>query len=237
MTNLDNITTVAFDADDTLWENETIFRNTESACKEFFRPWVTPDKLEKKLYETEIKNLELFGYGIKGFMLSMIETAIEMTEGRVTGQEVQRIIDLGRQMLTHPVHLFDRVIETVEKVKSRYQIMIITKGDLFDQELKIARSGIADMFEHIEIVSEKREPTYEKIMSKYDIDPDEFLMVGNSVKSDILPVVSLGGHAVHIPFHTTWVHEEIHPEENEGGYHELNDIAELTELLPKLRQS
>ena len=180
----------------------------------------------------EKRNLALFGYGIKGFMLSMIESAIELTESKISGADIQRIIDLGKEMLTHPIEILPGIVETIEQLKSNYQLLIITKGDLWDQETKIARSGIADLFDHIEIVSEKTPIAYQAILDRYQIEPSTFLMIGNSLKSDILPVCEIGGNAVHIPFHDTWVHEKMDAHQiSEVKFTELSDIRDLMAYL------
>ncbi len=231
--NMDNIRYIALDADDTLWMNETIFVNTQAACHNIIAPYMDdPAGMDAKLYEYERKNLRLFGYGIKGFMLSMIETAIELSGGRVSGHDIQRIIDLGKEMLEHPVHLLDTVEDTVKTLADNFFLMVITKGDLFDQENKLARSGIADHFRAVEIVSEKNEATYRDILRRHSIPPDQFLMVGNSVKSDVLPVLQAGGHAIHIPYHFTWELEKVGKHETQGyTYTELGRLGELLPLL------
>ena len=227
-----HIKTIAFDADDTLWVNEPIFTQTHDKCKDVVEKYVDPSILEEKLYETEIKNLQIFGYGIKGFILSIIETAIELSEGKITGNEIQKIIDLGKDMVAHPTELIEGVQETIEKLSPQFDLMMITKGDLFDQESKIARSGLADFFQRIEIVSEKNEESYQMVLDKYGLDIQEVLMVGNSLKSDILPICKLGGKAIHIPFHTTWVHEMLESHQIEGfEYDELSSMRQLPKLL------
>lgn len=229
---MENINVIAFDADDTLWVNEPIYNKTEERCKEILEHYLSPEELSEKLYETEMKNLKLFGYGAKSFVLSLIETAIELSDGQVTGQEIQHIISLGKDMLEHPVELLSGVEETVTSLKADYTLMILTKGDLLDQESKIARSGLDPHFDFFEIVSDKTPSTYSHILSHYDINPSEFLMVGNSLKSDVLPVRDIGGHAIHIPFHTTWDHEIVDLDESEkNGYHELEDITLLPNML------
>jgi putative hydrolase of the HAD superfamily len=228
-----HIKTIAFDADDTLWVNEPIFTQTRLQLEEILSQYMPVDHLEADLYKNESRNLSLFGYGIKGFMLSMIETAIEMTSQQVSGTDIQKIIDLGKEMLRHPVELLPGIEATLEALEDRYELMIITKGDLFDQETKIARSGLADYFKRVEIVSEKSPETYQELISRHQIDIDNFLMIGNSLKSDVLPVCQIGGSAIHIPFHDTWVHEKIPPHKANGvEYLELNDIRELMDVLP-----
>ncbi len=229
------IKTIAFDADDTLWVNEPLFINTREKCEAVLAPYIENADLEQKLYTTEIKNLKLFGYGIKGFILSMIETAIELSNSRVTGDEIQQIITMGKSMIAHPIELIPNVGEVLSNLKKEYNLMIITKGDLFDQESKIARSGLATHFQNFEIVSEKTVTTYEKIVKKYSLNPAEFLMVGNSLKSDILPVCHLGAHAVHIPFQTTWEHEKVNDSHvKDINYHLLPNINALPKLIDNL---
>jgi putative hydrolase of the HAD superfamily len=228
----ENIKVIAFDADDTLWANEPIFQRAEEQCKQILEEYVDPKELSEKLYQTEMKNLQLFGYGIKGFMLSLIETAVELSCNKVNGEEVQQIIDLGKEMIQHPVELLEGVEETVENLKEEYTLMILTKGDLFDQESKIARSGLDPHFDYVEIVSEKDESAYTEILSRYEIAPSEFLMVGNSLKSDVLPVEEIGAHAIHIPFHVTWNHESVDlPETSSSGYHQLEDVSLVPEFI------
>lgn len=225
------INVIAFDADDTLWRNETIFVDTEAEIKQILAPYL-PDVavFDQKLLDYERKNLRLFGYGIKGFMLSVIETSIELTEGLIGGTDVQRIIELGKRMLEHPVHLLDGVEETIRHLDDYYRLMVITKGDLFDQENKLARSGIGDLFEVVEIVSEKNPDTYRRVFARSGIDPTEVLMVGNSVKSDILPTLAVGAQAVHIPFETTWELERVEPSAAHR-FPVLQSVRELTRLL------
>lgn len=223
---------IAFDADDTLWVNETIFTSTQDKCKTLLARYISPELMEEKLYETERHNLRHFGYGIKGFMLSMIETAIQLSEGKITASEIQEIIDLGKEMIAHPVRLLDQVEETIRLLSEEFELMIITKGDLFDQESKIARSGLAGFFRRIEIISEKDKSSYGRVMLRNDINVKELLMVGNSLKSDILPICELGGRAVHIPFHTTWVLEQIsHQRVEHIRYDELSSIGQLPAYL------
>ncbi|WNJ18766.1 HAD family hydrolase [Pontibacter sp. G13] len=236
------IKTIAFDADDTLWENEPLFVDTQSKCEELIRSYGDAEDLHDKLYEVEMRNLRLFGYGVKGFTLSMIETAIEMTQGRITADDIHKIVQLGKQMLDHPIELLPHVRETLISLKLSCELMIITKGDLFDQESKIARSGLSEWFDRVEIVSEKDPETYSKVLKRHGITPSSFLMVGNSLKSDVLPICEIGGHAVHVPFRTTWVHEQIHSIDHPDGYGVVDDLGELTgyvenhfELVPNGR--
>ena len=225
--------TIAFDADDTLWHNESIFHETTLSFKNLVAHYVAPESLEERLYVVERRNLALFGYGIKGFMLSMIETIIELSDSKVTAGEIQQIIDLGKYMLTHPIHVLAGVEQTMLALKDDYRLIVITKGDLLDQESKIARSGLADYFENIEIVSEKDERTYQEVLKRNKIDINHFLMIGNSLKSDILPICGLGGRAVHIPYHLTWELDkvEIPHHFNDQHYVTLESIALLPQFL------
>ncbi len=228
---MNEIKTIAFDADDTLWVNEPIFTNTRLRFEELLANYISQESLENELYNVERRNLSLFGYGIKGFMLSMIETAIELTDGKVSGAHLQQVIDMGKEMLAHPVHLLPGVEETVLQLKEDYNVVMITKGDLFDQENKIARSGIAQHFGWIEIVSEKDEASYQEVFHKYQVDADSFLMVGNSLKSDILPICNLGARAIHIPFHDTWQHELIADLDYDAVFKTAKKITEVPRIL------
>ena len=226
---------IAFDGDDTLWHNETIFSVTQEKFGALLRPYVAEADIIASLNATERRNLAMFGYGIKGFTLSMIETAIEMTGGRVTAADIQTVIDHGKAMLDHPVELLDGVQEIVDSLRQMYRLMLITKGDLFDQESKIARSGLAELFWKIEIVSEKDPATYRRIFEAHEIAPDTVLMVGNSVKSDILPVLEIGGRAVHIPYQITWEHE--HPDPLAAAANPFRTLDSILELPTFLRDS
>lgn len=227
---------IAIDADDTLWHNEPLYTLTQEKFSKLLEYYHSPSWIQKRLYETEIRNLQIFGYGVKGFTLSMIETAIELTEGRIQGNEIQRIIEFSKEMLKAPVELLDYVEETIPKLSANYTLMIITKGDLFDQESKIARSGLAEHFKHIEIVSEKTQATYRAILAKHRITPQRFLMVGNSLKSDIFPVLAIKGHAVYIHYETTWVHEAVSEEKKKTNeYFELRHIGQLPQFLEDLQ--
>jgi putative hydrolase of the HAD superfamily len=230
------IEVIAFDADDTLWHNEVIYSLTQDKLKQLLSKYRDPEGLEQELYEVERRNLRYFGYGIKSFTLSMIETAIQLTDGQVQGREIEQIIDFAREMLATPTQLLAQVEETVAKLAARYELMIITKGDLFDQETKIAQSGLADYFSYIEIVSEKSPELYRALLDKYEIDPRRFLMIGNSLRSDILPVVAIGGQAVHIPYHLTWAHEAVADSDNDiNMYFELEHIGLLPEFIETLQ--
>lgn len=226
---------IAFDADDTLWHNETIFHAAHEEFRRLLSRYHDSDWIDKRLYMTEEKNLSHFGYGIKGFTLSMIETAIELTEGRISGTEVKTIIDLGKGMLGRPIELLDGVEETVKQLADFYPLVLITKGDLFDQESKLARSGLGEYFSFVEIVSEKNVDTYRTVMTRLQVEPERFLMVGNSVRSDVLPVLEAGGKAVYIAYPLTWAHEVV-PENDLAGkqFVRLERISDLPDWLEQV---
>ncbi|MEM7404630.1 MAG: HAD family hydrolase [Pseudomonadota bacterium] len=225
---------LALDADDTLWHNEPLYQASQRRFRELLFDYHDPAWVEARLNETEIRNLKHFGYGVKGFTLSMIETAIELSEGRVTAAQVQSIIDMGREMLTQPIELLPGVRDAVSELAESYRLMLVTKGDLLDQESKLARSGLGEHFSAIEVVSEKDRETYLDLMRRYSIAPADFTMVGNSLKSDVLPVASLGAVAVHIPYKTTWVHERVTEGDLSGvTYQALESIADLPAWLQR----
>ena len=227
---------IAFDADDTLWHNETLFTMTQDKFTKILEPYHEEEWIRQKLYETEIRNLALFGYGVKGFTLSMIETAIQLTEGRISGREIQVLLDEAKAMLSAKVETLPHVEEVIIKLQHDYRLMLITKGDLFDQESKLARSGLGDRFQMVEVVSEKNEETYRGLLERYGLEPSRFLMVGNSLKSDVAPVVGVGGNAVHVPYKTTWAHEKLEPGVLESSsYHQLEHIGLLPELLARIQ--
>lgn len=223
---------VAFDGDDTLWHNEPLFWATQQRFAELLAPFSPADALGDKLYETEIRNLGLFGYGIKGFVLSMIETALEVSGGRVPNPVIQEFLDRGKEMLAHPVHLLDGAAEALAAMRAAgRRTLLVTKGDLFDQEGKLARSGLADLFDGVEIVSEKDPATYARVFARHGADPRTTAMVGNSVRSDILPVLDWGGWAVHVPYATTWAHERADPPEQHPRYRRLTTLHELAGVV------
>ncbi len=224
------IRVIAFDADDTLWHNETYYRDAEATFRRMLVAYHDEAWIQERLFATEMRNLGHFGYGIKSFVLSMIETAIELTEGRITGREIQAIVDLGREMLAHPVDLLPQVMDTLAALQGHYRLMVITKGDLLDQEAKLARSGLDAFFSAVEVVSEKDEAVYRAILARHAISPREFLMVGNSLRSDILPVVALGARAVHVPYATTWIHEHVEDVDN-SRFAALEHLGLLSEWL------
>ncbi|WP_396596313.1 HAD family hydrolase [Dokdonia sp. R86516] len=206
---MNNIQTIAFDADDTLWVNETFFRDAEDEVCKLLSPYIDYDACQQRLFEMEMRNLSLYGYGIKPFTLSLIECAQEVSEGKVTNEIIASIIDIGKEMLNAPVDLIDGIEEVLEQLSDKYKLVVATKGDLLDQERKLEKSGLSKYFHHIEVMSDKQPANYLKLVKHLDIKPDSFLMIGNSLKSDVLPVLEIGGHAFHIPFHTTWAHEQV----------------------------
>lgn len=223
------IDTIGFDGDDTLWHNESLFSMTQERFRGLLAHSADPADLDRRLLEAERANLRVYGYGIKGFVLSMIETAIAVTDGRVPARDLQSVIDFGKAMLDHPVELLPGVADVVEALSGRYRLILITKGDLFDQESKIARSGLAERFDAVEIVSEKDPATYRRVLARHGAAPERFVMVGNSVRSDILPVLSVGAHAVHIPYAITWAHEEADIPDKD--YRRIDSVLDLPPLL------
>lgn len=226
-----DIQVIAFDADDTLWNNETYFRQTEDAFYELMAPYAAAATTEAALFNIEMTNLPLYGYGIKGFMLCMMETAVQLTAGRLDAELTTRILQLGKQMMEEPVELIDGVETVLQALQPHYRLVVATKGDLVDQERKLKKSGLLPYFHHIEIMSEKDEHNYRKLVKHLDISTARFLMAGNSLKSDILPVLQLGGHAAHIPYHITWAHEHVADTVAHERFYALASIHELIDLL------
>ncbi|NJB84705.1 putative hydrolase of the HAD superfamily [Lewinella marina] len=229
---MDKLRVIAFDADDTLWVNEPFFREAEDVFCGLLEDYLPHHTVNRELYATEIANLPLYGYGIKAFALSMVETIIRVTDGRAPLSVVERAINIAKEMLDKPVELLEGVEETLEYLGARYRLVLATKGDLLDQERKLERSGLARHFHHIEVMSDKGEENYRKLIAHLDCRPEEFLMIGNSVKSDILPVLKLGGFAVHVPFHTTWVHEVVKEPVEHDRLLRCDTLGELKGLLP-----
>ncbi|HVS50099.1 MAG TPA: HAD family hydrolase [Candidatus Dormibacteraeota bacterium] len=229
------ITVVGLDGDDTLWHNETRFNVTQGDLRDLLHRHVPDADVHAHLAEIEMKNLGMYGYGVKSFTLSMIETAIQLTQGRIPTSDLEVILGWGKRMLMEPTELLDGVEDALRELNQKYDLLLVTKGDLFDQESKLARSGLGDLFSGVEIVSEKNVDAYRAILSRRGIKADEFVMVGNSLRSDIVPVLELGARAVHIPYHVTWHHEHV-PEESlpKAGWHRLEKISELSRLLATL---
>jgi putative hydrolase of the HAD superfamily len=226
---------VGFDADDTLWHNESIFEKTHERYRALLARYHDASTVDRTLFATEMRNLELYGYGVKGFTLSAIETAIQLTAGKISAEEIQHLIDLGRDMLAHPVELLDGVAETLTQLAARHRLVLITKGDLRDQERKLGKSQLAPHFRQVEIVSEKDEVTYAQILRRLGIGPRQFVMVGNSLKSDILPVLALGGAGVHVPYHLTWAAERVEDTPVcAGRFFRLRTLRELPAVVSGL---
>lgn len=225
------IKAIAFDADDTLWVNEPFFRNAEAAFCELLKDYMSKEQCNRMLYEIEMQNLPLYGYGIKPFTLSLIEAAIRFSDGKVPTGTINTLIERGKKMLLEPVDVLDGVEDTLKQLNGNYRLVMATKGDLLDQERKLIKSGLEQYFHHIEIVSDKNEKQYKKLIKHLDIRPEEFLMVGNSVKSDILPVLNIGAYGFHIPFHTTWQHEVVKEPVEHPRFRLLDNAVDMLPLL------
>jgi putative hydrolase of the HAD superfamily len=203
------IKVIAFDADDTLWVNETYFRDAEKEFAQILSGYETENKIDQELFKTEIKNLAIYGYGIKGFVLSMVECALELSNYQLAQKSLEKILNIGKEMLEKPIELLDGIEEVLQSLQGKYKLVVATKGDLLDQERKLEKSNLLKYFHHIEVMSDKKEKDYQKLIRHLDIQPSEFLMIGNSLKSDVLPLVAIGSSAIHVPFHTTWAHENV----------------------------
>ena len=227
-----NIKVIGFDADDTLWVNETFFREAELEFARLLSPYETANKIDQELFKKEMDNLELYGYGVKAFVLSMVESAIEISNGSVSNKTLGKILDIGKSMINQPVKLLDDVENVLKTLAKKYRLILATKGDLLDQERKLEKSGLTDYFHHIEVLSDKKEANYSKLLNHLDINPSEFLMIGNSLKSDILPLVNIKAHAIHVPFHTTWAHEQVSVEETNGkAYKTVTSLGDILKFL------
>ncbi|MBT7242807.1 MAG: HAD family hydrolase [Flavobacteriaceae bacterium] len=225
------IKVIAFDADDTLWVNEPYFRTAEKAFCELLKEYVPEEECNELLYKFEMQNLPLYGYGIKPFVLSLIEAAITISKKQIPLEIVSEIIAIGKEMLQMPVELIDGIEATLAHLSKKYLLVMATKGDLLDQERKLIKSGLEKYFHHIEVMSDKQPENYQKLITHLDITPSQFLMVGNSLKSDVLPVLEIGSYAIHIPFHTTWEHEKVEVEVMHYNFKELKLASELIDLL------
>lgn len=222
---------IAFDADDTLWDNELYFQETEKKFCELLEDFLPQHTVSRELLQTEIQNISLYGYGIKAFILSMIETAIRITDKNIKAETIEKIIGFGQELLEKPVLLIDGVEEVLKSLKTRYRLVMATKGDLLDQERKLKKSNLAQYFHHIEIMSEKKEADFEKLIRHLDIKPNELMMIGNSIKSDILPVLNIGGHGIHIPYHVTWAHEKAETPIHHQNFRQVERIKEVLHHL------
>ena len=221
------IKVIAFDADDTLWVNEPLFQKAEHKFCELLEDYLPQHTVNRELLATEIANLPLYGYGVKSFMLSMIETAVKVSNGTIGVSAMDKIILIGKELLQEPVQLIAHVEDVLRALFGKYRLVMATKGDLLDQERKLRKSGLEKYFHHTEIVSEKKESEYERIIQHLDIEPNEFLMIGNSLKSDIIPVLNIGGHGFHVPYHTTWEYERVETNIEHPNFRQLKDIREV----------
>jgi putative hydrolase of the HAD superfamily len=229
------ITTIGFDGDDTLWHHENYFAETKTEFHRLMNELGHYPDAEDRVSEREIANIPLWGYGVKSFTLAMVETAIALTNGKISGTDINRIMDIGRSLYQHPIILLDHVAETIQGLQGKYRLLLITKGDLFAQEMKISQSKLAPFFEGIEIVSEKDTETYRRIFKRYNAAPEELIMVGNSIKSDIIPPLELGANAIHIPYHMTWKHENVDAEETiEKKFLVIPTIKDLSQAISQI---
>lgn len=228
---MDSIKVIAFDADDTLWINETYFNDAEKQFCILMENYLSHQSTSAVLFEKQINNLPLYGYGIKGFILSMIEAASQITNGTINIKTTDHIIRIGKDLLTKPVELIDDVESTLQNLQGKYKLVVATKGDLKDQHRKLHKSGLGPYFHHIEVMSDKKEIDYQKLLKRLEVQPEEFIMIGNSLKSDVLPVLDIGGHAIHIPFHTTWAHERIDFEIIHPKFKTLKRLSEIESLF------
>ncbi|NBB22031.1 HAD hydrolase-like protein [Runella sp. CRIBMP] len=226
-----SIKVIAFDADDTLWVNEPFFQETERKFCGLLEDYLPHHSISAELYQTQVQNISLYGYGVKSFILSMVETALRISENTLGVPVIEKIIELGKEMLEKPIELLEDVEHVLQSLSGHYRLVVATKGDLLDQERKLRKSGLEHYFHHIEIMSEKKEADYQKLIKHLDIETDEFLMIGNSLKSDVLPVLAIGGHGFHIPFHTTWAYEHV---EHRVEHDRFKDFKNISEILPHL---
>lgn len=222
---------IAFDADDTLFVNEPYFQEVEQKFCALLSDYLSQQGLSQELFRVEIENLDLYGYGIKGYTLSMIEAAMKISNKTISIDIVEKIIDYGKELLQKPIVLLDGVEETLAALQGKYKLIVATKGDLKDQQSKLHRSGLGHYFHHIEVMADKQELNYEKLLKRLEIAPEEFFMIGNSLKSDVLPVLGIGGYAVHVPYHTTWAHERVDHKVEHPRFKTLEKIMDVVPLL------
>jgi len=223
------IKVIAFDADDTLWVNETYFREAEQKFAQLLSQYETENKIDQELFKLEIENLSMYGYGVKGFMLSMVECALQLSNYMVPQKAIAEILNIGKEMLEKPIELLDGVEEVLKELQGKYRLIVATKGDLLDQERKLDKSGLLEYFHHIEVMTEKKASDYLKLVKHLDIESNELLMIGNSLKSDVLPLIEIGASAVHVPFHTTWVHEEV--SKQDAANSDYKTVEKVTDIL------
>jgi putative hydrolase of the HAD superfamily len=226
-----NVEIIAFDADDTLWVNEPYFQEIENRFCQLMEDYLSKHHVSQELFKTEMQNLTFYGYGVKSFILSMIETAMRISEGTIDLKTIEKIIAFGKELLDHPIELLDGVEEVLGTLQEKYRLVVATKGDLLDQQRKLEKSKLGRFFHHIEIMSEKRESDYEKLLKHLDLRPEKFLMIGNSIKSDIMPVLNIGGYGVHIPYHTTWAHEHVSHELDHQNFRKVESLLDILTFL------
>ncbi|MEO3406968.1 HAD family hydrolase [Mucilaginibacter sp. CAU 1740] len=226
-----NLKVIAFDADDTLWVNEPYFQATEEKFCSLLENFSPQHTISKELFKVEVDNLPLYGYGIKGYILSMIEAALSISEKNISVEVIETILEYGKEMLNQPIEILDDVEQVLSSLKDHYRLVVATKGDLLDQERKLKKSGLAHYFHHIEIMSDKKEADYIKLIKHLDIEPSQFMMIGNSLKSDVMPVINIGGHAVHVPYHTTWAHEHVETVLTHQNFKQVDKISEVLEFI------
>lgn len=229
--NMNTITTIAFDADDTLWVNQNYFDEAEYRFRELIQKYIVFENISQELLKIEISNMPIYGFGVKAFTLSMIEAALKVSGNNIEPEIIGKILELGKQILNKPVELLDGVENVLENLKEKYKLILATKGDILDQERKLEKSGLSRYFHHIEIMSDKNIDNYEKLIKHLDCKPENILMIGNSLKSDIIPVLNIGGYAAFIPYHSTWAHEKL---EDKIVNPRLIRIEKITEILPYL---
>ncbi|WP_425405221.1 HAD family hydrolase [Hwanghaeella sp.] len=225
------ISEIGFDADDTLWHCENMFFETQARLEEILEQYAPREEVEAKLHDTELQNVRLFGYGIKGFTLSMVETAVQISGGKITGDEVHEILMMGKSMLDAPVELIPNVRTVLASLQDRYRLILITKGDVLDQTNKIDKSGLGDFFDQIEVVQKKDVDSYRDVLTRHEVDPTQFLMIGNSIPSDVLPVLELGGWGVHVPYRHTAVFERHEDDPPHDRFRRLESLSDLPALV------
>jgi len=226
-----NLKVIAFDADDTLFVNEPYFQETEQKFCALMSDYLSEQGLSQELFKTEVDNLHLYGYGIKGYTLSMIEAAMKISNNTLSVEAIEKIIVFGKELLQRPIELLDGVEETLKSLHGNYKLVVATKGDLKDQRRKLHDSGLGAYFHHIEVMSDKQEKDYTDLLNRLEIKPKEFFMIGNSLKSDVLPVLAIGGYAVHVPYHATWEHEKISHKVEHPNFRTLEKISDVLEIL------
>lgn len=226
-----DIKVIAFDADDTLWVNEPYFQKTEKKFCTMLEEYLPQQDLSRELLKIEIANLALYGYGIKGYILSMIETALEISNNTISIEAIDKIIGYGKELLNEPIELLDNVETVLKALQGHFRIVVATKGDLLDQKSKLKKSGLNHYFHHIEIMSEKGEDDYLKLIKRLEIRPEQFMMIGNSLKSDVIPVLNIGGHAIHVPYHTTWAHEHVETKLEHDNFKHVEHLLEVLSLV------